>query len=243
MSLIEFSHVSVGYGRKVVLAGLDFSLPEGDYLALVGPNGAGKSTLLKTMVGSLKPLAGAVRTARKLRFGYVPQGGQLDPLYPLTVQDVVMMGRYPQLGLLRRPSRADWKRGLDCLDQVSIADLARRPFRALSGGQRQRVLMARALNTEPDVLILDEPTNGMDLASEQEAMRLIGQFHERGMTVVLVTHMLGLVANHASRIGILHQGLALGTAAEVLTSERLSKLFGREVEVGQVQGQTVVVTR
>ena len=239
MSLIEFRNVSVGYGRKVVLSGLDFTLPEGDYLGLVGPNGAGKSTLLKTMVGSLKPLAGDVRTGRKLRFGYVPQGGLLDPLYPLTVADVVLMGRYR---LLRRPSTADHKRVRECLDQVAIADLYQRPFRALSGGQRQRVLMARALATEPDVLILDEPTTGMDLASEQDTMRLITQFHDRGLTVVLVTHMLGLVANHASRIGILHDGLVLGTAAEVLTSERLTKLFGREVDVGQVHGQTVVVT-
>lgn len=238
--MIELRKVDVGYGRKVVLSGLDFELLEGDYLALVGPNGAGKSTLLKTMVGNLKPLSGQVLYRRKLRFGYVPQGGQLDPLYPLTVRDVVMMGRYR---LLRRPTRQDQNRVLECLEQVSMAELAHRSFRAISGGQRQRVLMARALATEPDVLILDEPTNGMDLASEQDTMRLISQFHERGLTVVLVTHMLSLVANHAARIGILHQGLTLGSAAEMLTGERLSELFGRPIAVGQVQGQTVVVTR
>lgn len=242
--LIEFRGVRLGYGRRTVLQGLDLALEEGDYLGLVGPNGAGKTTLLRALVGTLRAQEGQIlyRGGRdRLRFGYVPQREGVDEIFPLSVQDVVLMGRYPRIGLVRRPGRSDRDHADHCLERVGMADLRSRPFRDLSGGQKQRALMARALAGEPEVLLLDEPTTGMDLASEEDTMRLVDDVHRQGMTIVLVTHLLDLVAHHAHAVGILHEGLTVGRVEEILTDERLSALYGRRVRVHVVDGRRIVL--
>ncbi len=235
--LVEFRGVRLGYGRHTVLEDLDFLLQEGDYLGLVGPNGAGKTTLLRALLGNLPAQQGRIlyRGGREHpRFGYVPQREGVDEVFPLSVEDVVLMGRYPRLGLGRRPNRADREFTAGCLDRVGMADLRDRPLSDLSGGQKQRVLMARALAGEPEILVLDEPTTGMDLASEEDTLRLVDDLHRQGMTVIMVTHLLYLVANHARTVGILHHGLTVGPVEEVLDETRLSRLYGRPVRVTRV---------
>lgn len=239
--MIRFKDVTLGYGRKVILKDLSFELHRGDYLGLVGPNGAGKTTLLRALMGILRPLHGIIEQSAGHKFGYVPQRMAMDELFPLRVADLVMMGRYPRLPPWRRPAAGDHQSVANCLTRVGLADKSRDAFRDLSGGQKQRVLMARALASEPEVLFLDEPTNGMDLGAEEDIMDLVASLHGEGMTVVLVTHMLALVARHAKKVGILSGGLILGDADEILTGPRLSAIYGRCVEVREVGHHRVVV--
>lgn len=243
--MIRFERVKLGYGRSSVLSELSFELKAGDYLGVVGPNGAGKTTLLRALMGILPPQSGRIVSlggGRALRFGYVPQRLGVDELFPLSVSDIVMMGRFPLLGFGCRPSGADRKVVMACLERVGLSERGGSSFQMLSGGQKQRVLVARALAMEPDILILDEPTNGMDLGAEESFMELIDRLHGEAMTVVLVTHLLALVASHAKRVAILHGGLVLGEASQILTGPRLSQIYGRPVRVLEVGARRLVVT-
>src|SRR5688500_6914406 len=148
-SLVSFDHATLGYGRRVVLSDISFDIPRGDFLGLVGPNGAGKTTILRAMLGSLQPLQGRMKIDPSIRVGYVPQRDSVDYNFPLTVTDVVLMGRYDRIGLGRRPTSEDRKRALAALEHVGIANLAENQLTALSGGQKQRTLIARALVGEP----------------------------------------------------------------------------------------------
>lgn len=238
--------MQLGYGRKTVLDDLDFAIYSGEFLGIVGPNGAGKTTLLRAILGTLRPKKGKIVKSNpakcRLRYGYVPQREFVNELFPLTVQDIVAMGRYPLVGLLRRFSRHDWDAVRSCLRDVGIEDLARAQYRSLSGGQKQRVLIARALATEPHILILDEPTNGMDLASEHAIMELVADLHQQGnRTVVMVTHVLNLVANYVERIALLNGSFQIGPATEILSEESLHRLYGMDIRVRDVEGQRVVM--
>jgi ABC-type cobalamin/Fe3+-siderophores transport system ATPase subunit len=159
------------------------------------------------------------------------------------VIDVVMMGRYNRIGLGRRPGEEDRNRSIEALDRVGIAELAKAPFNALSGGQRQRTLIARALVGEPDVLVLDEPTNGMDLVATTQILGLVRDLHERtGLTVVMVSHALNEVANYVERIALVHQGgYVVGDVADVMTEEQLSAMYGIDVEVSSFEGHRIVL--
>jgi ABC-type Mn2+/Zn2+ transport system ATPase subunit len=156
--LLRFENASIGYGRRTILRDLNFSIRGGDYLAIVGSNGSGKTTLLRAMLGLLKPLSGSISAVagRTLHLGYVPQLQSVDEYFPLTVSEVVLMGRYGRLGALRRPAKADRERAHAALNEVGIAHLSTRLYRELSGGQKQRALIARALTSGPDLLVLDE---------------------------------------------------------------------------------------
>ncbi|HEX6314410.1 MAG TPA: metal ABC transporter ATP-binding protein, partial [Gemmatimonadaceae bacterium] len=195
--------------------------------------------------GSLKPLGGAVTIAPGLRFGYVPQRDAVDTLFPLQVQDVVMMGRYDRIGLGKRPTAQDRELARHALDRVGIAHLADRPLTALSGGQRQRTLIARALVGEPNVLVLDEPTNGMDLVATTQILGLVRDLHERtGLTVVMVSHALNEVANYVERIALVHEGgYVVGSVEEVMTQRSLSDMYGIPVEVSSFEGHRIVLAR
>jgi ABC-type Mn2+/Zn2+ transport system ATPase subunit len=243
-SLVVFENVSLGYGRRRVLSGIDFDLQSGDFLGIVGPNGAGKTTLLKAVLGLLKPMSGTVRrSSENLRIGYVPQRESIDTFFPLTVLDIVLMGRYARLGPFRQPGRADREAALRALEHVGIADLAHQPYSRLSGGQKQRSLIARALAGEPNLLILDEPTNGMDLVSERAIMELVRSLHEEDkITVLMVSHLLNVVVNYARRLAIICEGsLREGTVREMITRQSLSALYGVEVQVAQVDHRLVVL--
>lgn len=246
-ALVEFRNAQLGYGRRdIVLRDIHLQIRSGEYWGIVGPNGSGKTTLLRTLLGLLRPVAGNVVAQREgapLRFGYVPQRETVDSLFPIPVLDIVVMGRYGRIGVAKRPGKRDREIARECLDHVGIGNLAHRNYPELSGGQRQRVLIARALATEPDLLVLDEPTHGMDMPSEHGLLELVRSLHtERGLTVVLVSHLLGSVADSADRIAIIaHGSLEAGTREEMLTAQRLSRLYDMEVKVHQIDGRFAVM--
>jgi ABC-type Mn2+/Zn2+ transport system ATPase subunit len=244
-ALVTFDRATLGYGRRTVLTDLTFDIPEGDFLGLVGPNGAGKTTILRAILGTHKPLAGTVATAPGLRFGYVPQRDSVEYSFPLKVVDVVMMGRYDRIGLGRRPTGADRTLAHRALEHVGIEDLAERPLTALSGGQKQRMLIARALVGEPTILVLDEPTNGMDLVSTTQILGLVRALHERdGLTVLMVSHALNEVANYVERIALVLEGaFRVGSVDEIVSERTLSAMYGIPVEVESLNGHRIVVAR
>jgi manganese/zinc/iron transport system ATP- binding protein len=244
-TLVGFDGVTLGYGRRPVLTDISFDIPEGDFLGLVGPNGSGKTTILRAILGTLAPIAGTVTRAPGLRFGYVPQRDQVDYGFPLKVLDVVLMGRYDRIGIGRRPAREDRAHAIAALDHVGIVDLADRPLSALSGGQKQRTLIARALVGEPNVLVLDEPTTGMDLVATTQILGLVRELHERDrLTVLMVSHALNEVANYVDRIALVNEGrFRIGPIDEILGEQVLSDLYGIPVEVASVGGHRIVLAR
>ena len=243
--LVTFDHATLGYGRRVVLTDISFEIPEGDFLGLVGPNGAGKTTILRALLGSLEPISGTVTRVPTLRFGYVPQRDQVDYNFPLKVIDVVMMGRYDRIGLGRRPTDEDRRRAHEALEHVGIDRLADRSLADLSGGQKQRTLIARALVGEPNVLVLDEPTNGMDLVATTQILGLVRELHDRdGLTVLMVSHALNEVANYVERIALVVEGgFRIGTTDEIMTEQALTQMYGIPVEVDSFDGHRIVVAR
>jgi ABC-type Mn2+/Zn2+ transport system ATPase subunit len=244
-ALVTFDHATLGYGQNVVLRDISFTIHEGDFLGLVGPNGSGKTTILRALLGTHGALVGSVTVDPGLRFGYVPQRDQVDYDYPLTALDVVLMGRYDRIGLGRRPSAADRERAMQALKQVGIPELADRHLKNLSGGQRQRTLIARALVGEPNILVLDEPTNGMDLVSTTQILGLVRDLHERsGITVLMVSHALNEVANYVERIAlVMNEAFRIGSVAEIMNETVLSGMYGIPVEVSAFEGHRVVIAR
>lgn len=241
--LMQFYNVSLGYGKRRILSGVEFSLYAGDYLAVVGSNGSGKTTLLRSTLGMLRPQAGTLKVAPNLHFGYVPQLQTVDEMFPLTAAEVVLMGRYGRIGALRRPSRDDRDKAQVALDAVGISELGRRLYRELSGGQKQRTLIARAIVGEPDILVLDEHTNDLDIVAEKAIMALIDHLHaENQIAVVMVSHSLNTVANHARTIGLLRDGTCRFAAVDtVMQTSYLQEFYGAPLQVLEVEGQRVVL--
>lgn len=243
--LVRFDNATLGYGRRVVLSDLTFDISEGDFLGMVGPNGAGKTTILRAILRSLKPLSGTITHTPNIRFGYVPQRDQVDYNFPLTVVDVVLMGRYDRIGLGRRPGPRDRDLACKALEHVGILDLADQSLSLLSGGQKQRTLIARALVGEPNVLVLDEPTSGMDLVSTTQILGLVRELHDRdNLTVLMVSHALNEVANYVERIAlVMDGGFRIGSVDEIMTQPVLSAMYGIPVEVDSFNGHRIVVAR
>ena len=243
--LIRFDRATLGYGAKAILSDISFEIPAGDFLGLVGPNGAGKTTVLRAILGSLAPMAGTVTVAPNLRVGYVPQRDSVDAAFPLKVLDVVLMGRYDRIGLGRRPTADDRARALQSLEHVGIPHLEEQQFASLSGGQKQRTLIARALVGEPTVLVLDEPTNGMDLVSTTQILGLVRELHETDrLTVLMVSHALNEVAMYVNRIALVMQGMfRIGAVDEIMTEPILTAMYDIPVLVEQLGGYRVVFAR
>ena len=246
--LIDLEDASLGYGRTTVLRNVRFGLDAGDFVGLVGPNGAGKTNLLRGLLGLVNPQSGERRinppeASADLVFGYVPQEKAVDPFFPLSVLDVVLMGRYRVLGPGRRPGAPDREVAQTCLGHVQLENLASDSFQDLSGGQKQRVLLARALATEPHVLVLDEPTSAMDLAAEKGLMAVIREQHEaHGLTVVLAAHDLNLIGRFATKIAIVAGGrVHSGAPRELLEARQLREVYGVDLEVHEVQGRRLIV--
>jgi len=243
--LIELGQVEVGYHGQAILPPIDLRLAEGAFVGIVGPNGSGKTTIVRTMLGLLPPVRGQVRYPRgeRPRIGYVPQREQTDSTWPLTGLEIVLMGRYHRIGVGRRPRPADHKAAGAALAKVGIDDLAHTPFHAMSGGQRQRTLMARALAGEPELLVLDEPTTGMDLVAERAMLDLIADFPQQKIAVLMVSHQLAAVANYVHDLILVDRDrfqVQVGPIEEVLTNERLSKLYNAPVAVADVHGHRSV---
>jgi manganese/zinc/iron transport system ATP- binding protein len=244
-TLIQFNNVTLAYGRRTVLTGLNFSIFDGEFFAIIGANGSGKTTILRALLGILKPRRGAVefRDGQRLRFGYVPQRGMLDEIFPLTALEIVLMGCYGRMGVLRRPTKADRTLADHNLDRVGIPELAGKRFADLSGGQKQRVLIARALMADAQAMVLDEPTDGMDLEGQHAILDLIEKLRsESGVTVIYVTHRLNELANSAQRMLLLHEGaVRIGPTSEILRTEVLHEVYGVNVRVALVDEKLVIV--
>ena len=244
---LRWSGVSVGYRGTPVLTHVDLALPAGRCLALAGPNGAGKSTLIKAMLGLASVLAGTAevlgRTPTRARdlCGYVPQVGDLDPEFPVTAAQVVLMGRYRRIGWWRPTRPADRRAARDALDRVGLADRAGQRFGLLSGGQRQRVLLARALAADPRLLLLDEPFNGVDVVSQDAILGVLRDLAASGTALVLSTHDLGLARDIADLVCLVNgRQWAYGPPAEVLTAEPLRRTYGGHA-IDLADGRTVLV--
>jgi ABC-type Mn2+/Zn2+ transport system ATPase subunit len=194
-AVFALQDASFGYGAAPVLERVSLVIERGDFVALLGPNGAGKTTLLRGLLGLLEPQGGRVERGTALAApGYVPQRDALDPIFPLTAGEVVLMGTYARLSPVRPVGRTEHERARLCLERVGLGSAAGKPFWALSGGQKQRVLIARALAGDPQVLVLDEPTSGVDRATERSIVDLITTLNrEHHLTVVLVCHHLGAI--------------------------------------------------
>jgi manganese transport system ATP-binding protein len=234
---IAVEGVSVRYGDVVALDGVDLELQPGRVCALIGMNGSGKSTLLKAIVGLVRPTRGTVllggedpaAARRRGALAYVPQSEDVDWRFPVSVRDVVMMGRYGRQGPTRRPSADDRAAVDDALARVDLTGLADRQIGRLSGGQRKRAFVARGIAQDAGILLLDEPFAGVDKPSEATIVRLLRDLAAEGRTVLVTTHDLAAVATLADEaVLLLRRVLVHGTPAEVLTPENLGRAFGLE---------------
>lgn len=241
--LLTFENVSLGYGDVAVLEHLSFHICAGEFLGIVGPNGSGKTTILRAILGLIRPGSGRILRSSRPIIGYVPQRENIDTIMPVTALEVATMGRAPRLGPVDRLKSVDREAAAGALERVGVAHLAAALFRDLSGGQQQRVLIARALAGDPDLLVLDEPTNGMDLASEHAIVDLLCDLNrKRHLTVLLVTHLLPIVLNSASTILLIEEGRILyGEAEDVLEQDKLTRLYRLPVQVTTVAGQRTLV--
>ena len=234
---LELKDVSVRYGTRTALDDVSLAVKPGRRVAVVGPNGAGKSTLFNLLAGVLSPDRGRVlihghRPERHVCIAYVTQSSQVDWNFPVSVRDVVMMGRVGEIGLLRLPSAADRQLVQSSLDQVEMSHLAARQIGELSGGQKQRMFIARALAQEADLMLLDEPLAGLDLQSQDKIFSLLDTLSEQGVTLLFATHDLNLARERFERILLLNRKLvAYGAPDDVLTSANLSAAYGGHMQV------------
>jgi len=237
--VVELSGVEYGYTATPVVEGVSVAIEAGEYVAIVGPNGSGKSTLMKLMLGLLRPDEGAARLFGEPahdfddgeRIGYVAQGARAAKGMPITVREVVKMGRFPHVGF-GRLSADDWAIVDDALDTVGMSAFADRRVTQLSGGQRQRAFIARALASEADLLVLDEPTVGVDVESVDAFYDLLEALNRQGITVVLIEHDLSAVTEHAERVVCLNREVYFdGPTDEFVESDALARAFGTSAQV------------
>ncbi|MFG1608121.1 metal ABC transporter ATP-binding protein [Actinoplanes sp. NPDC049265] len=237
---LRYTGVSVGYHGTPVLTHVDLELRPGQRLALVGPNGAGKSTLIKSVLGLVPVLGGTAEVlgrepaAARGRAGYVPQTDTLDADFPVTVRQVVMMGRYRRIGWWRPARPADRDAVTGALERVGLAARAGHRFGTLSGGQRRRVLLARAIAAEPRLLLLDEPFNGVDAVSREAIVRVLRELSAGGTALVFSTHDLSVARDLADLVCLVNgRQRAVGPPAETLTAEPLRRTYsGNAVDLG-----------
>ncbi|WP_148589604.1 metal ABC transporter ATP-binding protein [Streptomyces sp. WAC01526] len=242
---IGFDHACLGYGSKVVLDDVHGSVPRGQAVALIGPNGAGKSTLIKAALGLVTVASGSVTvcgrrpTSARAHTAYVPQADTLDPEFPVTVGQVVLMGRYRAAGWLRRPRRHDRAIAAEALDLVGLGDRAGHRFGTLSGGQRQRVLLARAIAQQAAVLLLDEPFNGVDAVSRDTLLDALRELKAQGTAVLVSTHDLAIAQAVCEQACLLNgRQFGFGPVEQTLTPQCLRACYGAQVL--EVDGSVLV---
>jgi manganese/zinc/iron transport system ATP- binding protein len=233
---LQVTDLTVAYNEKPVLWDIDLDVPASILMAIVGPNGAGKTTLIKSILGLLKPAAGQVAifgqpysSQRKL-VGYVPQRGSVDWDFPTSVLDVVMMGRYGNLGWFKRPSAREHRLAQEALQKVGMEKYAQRQISQLSGGQQQRVFLARALVQEAEIYFMDEPFQGVDATTERAIVTLLQELRAAGKTVIAVHHDLQTVPEYFDWVTLLNvRRIASGPVAEVYNEENLRQTYGGRV--------------
>lgn len=235
---LETHDLTVAYHKKPVIYGVDVAVPAGKLVGVIGPNGAGKSTLIKAILGLL-PLTGGwvkvfgetYRRAAK-RVGYVPQRESVDWDFPVNVMDVVLMGRYGKLGLLRRPGKEDREVARQCLERVKMLPYAHRQISNLSGGQQQRVFLARALAQDSDLYLMDEPFAGVDAATEAAIIDVLHELRDRGKTLLVVHHDLPTAERYFDMLLLLNMRVvAFGPTKEVFNFELLQKTYGGRLTI------------
>jgi len=230
--VVEIRDLTVAYNENPVVWDVDLDVERGKVTAIVGPNGAGKSTMLKAVLGLVPIAAGHVRVfgsdlrSVRARVAYIPQRGTVDWDFPTDALDVVTMGRYGQIGWLRRPDKRDRQIALECLAKVGLSDFAKRQISQLSGGQQQRVFLARALAQEADLYLMDEPFAGVDAVTERTIVTLLHEVRNAGKTVVAVHHDLQSVPEYFDNVGLLNVKLiASGSVPDVFTEENLKLTY------------------
>jgi ABC-type Mn2+/Zn2+ transport system ATPase subunit len=235
--VIEFVDAAFSYGDGAIAVEADLRLEPDSLVGLVGPSGAGKTTLLRGLLGQLRPARGEVRLDGIRRIGYVPQLETVDWHFPITVAECVLLGRVSESGPMpwaRPKDRADMH---ELLERLGIGELAHRHIRALSGGQQQRVFLARALIRRPDLLLLDEPTSGMDVRTRQEIIALLHDINNAGVGIILTTHDLNSVAAVLPELACInHRVMAHGAPRDVFTPAVLKATFGSDMIVFEHDG-------
>ena len=241
---VEVTDLTVAYQEKPVLWDVDLDVPQGVLMAVVGPNGAGKTTMLKAILGLLTPAAGQVSIfgksyAQQRRLvGYVPQRGSVDWDFPTSVLDVVMMGKYGQLGWVRRPGAAERQAAEEALEKVGMLDYADRQISQLSGGQQQRTFLARALTQDAQIYFMDEPFQGVDATTERAIVELLKELRSVGKTVVAVHHDLQTVPEYFDWVMLLNvRRIASGPVKEVFTEDNLRTAYGGRVAFLSANGK------
>lgn len=231
---LEVIHLSVHYEKTPILWDISFKIPAGNIIGIIGPNGAGKSTLIKTMLGLIKPISGRVEffgeTLKEIRkrIAYVPQRESVDWDFPITVKELVLMGRYGTLGLFQRPKKADYDAAQNYLELVGLKGFENRQINQLSGGQQQRVFIARALLQEADVYFMDEPFAGIDMGSESMIINLLKELKSQGKTIFVVHHDLNSVESYFDWLMMLNMRLiACGPVREVFNASTLQAAYGK----------------
>jgi len=239
--LIRLNGVDASYDHDLVLKDVSFHVHEDQFTGIVGPSGAGKTTLLRLLLQTLDPVKGTVWREPGLRVGYVPQLESVNWNFPITVFECVLMSRKSSR-MIPMASAAEKASVFEVLDRLGIGDLADRHIRELSGGQQQRMFLARALLRQPQVLLLDEPTSGVDISTRHDILHLLADLHEDGMAIVLTTHDLNGIATHLPHLVCVNrQIVGEGTPRDVLTSAVLERTFGARMEVLEHLGVRLVV--
>jgi manganese/zinc/iron transport system ATP- binding protein len=231
---LEVNQLTVNYDKTPVLFDISLQVPPGKLVGIIGPNGAGKSTFIKTGLGILQPISGKVfffgqtLDGVRKRVAYVPQRESVDWDFPITVRDLVLMGRYGRLGIFRWPRQSDYAAAMHYLNTVGMAEYADRQISQLSGGQQQRVFLARALMQEADIYLMDEPFAGVDIATEAAIMKLLRKLRDEGKTLFVVHHDLNTVESYFDWVIMLNMRLiAYGPTVEVFNADTLNTAYGK----------------
>jgi ABC-type Mn2+/Zn2+ transport system ATPase subunit len=243
MPIIRFDHATLGFPDVIALQDISLEIMQGEFVGVIGPNGSGKTTLCRAVLGLMAPLRGSLRVFdcaceelrchHRARIGYLPQKGMIERHFPVTVLEAVMMGRYGALGLFTRPSAKDETIALEALSHVGMDGHRHTALGELSGGQQQRVFIARALAQQPQILLLDEPTTGLDITTQHNVVELIQQLHkELRLTILLITHDINMIRARVDRLVLLKTKLyASGTPEEVLKPDILSQVYGKDLVI------------
>lgn len=246
-AVLHAHDLTVRYDGRLALEHVSFELQVGERVAVVGPNGAGKSTLFKVIAGVLRPTVGQVEVFGHEPNGhaciaYVPQRNQVDWNFPVSVADVVMMGRTGRMGLFRQPRARDWQAVRNALADVGLQDLSERQISQLSGGQQQRMFIARALAQQAELMLMDEPLTGLDTPSQDDIFQILDTLRARHVTVLVALHDLRLAAERFDRVMLLnHRLIGLGSPNDVFAAPALMDAYGSHLRLVTVNGEMIAV--
>ncbi|MEA4923812.1 MAG: ABC transporter ATP-binding protein [Syntrophomonadaceae bacterium] len=244
--MLELTNVSCGYGKRIIVRDISFTVKSGKFVCILGPNGCGKTTLLKTVLGILQPFSGAImlggRNISCMReselgqlIGYIPQVH--TPPFPFSVLDVVLMGRTPHLSALAMPGKKDKEIAAAALDELNITYLKDQKYTRISGGERQLVLIARALAQQPRMLVMDEPTSSLDFGNQNNVLEKMSQLSRKGMSILMVTHNPDHALFCADKVVMMKDGnmLKKGLPEEIVSEESIQDIYNTRVKIGRIR--------